>query len=287
MPQEAPAAQPMPAAEDSFSREAAPALDSPAGTGSQPSSDVDRMVIRNATLDIVVLDPGKEMSTISRMATDMGGFVVSSSLYKYTSDGVEYPQANITVRVPAEKLNDALDTIKALVEDPDIDILNESVTGEDVTKAYTDLESRLRNLEEAEAQLREIMGSATKTEDVLAVHNQLTQVREQIEVIRGQMQYYKESSDLSAIQVTLRAKASVAPLEIGGWQPLGVARDAAQAMINALQFLGSAAIWIFLFVLPVGLVIAIPFVIIGLLWRRSRKNRKPKVVAPPTPPAAE
>jgi len=285
MPQEAPMAAP--AAEESFSREydAGTGADSFA-PGKQEAAEIDRMVIRNAVLDIVVVDPAKEMSTISRMAEEMGGFVVTSSLYKYTSDGVEYPQGGITVRVPAEQLNDALDTIKGLVEDPINDVLSESVTGEDVTKTYTDLSSQLRNYEEAETQLREIMGSATRTEDVLAVHNQLTQVRERIEVIRGQMQYYEEAAALSSIQVTLRAKASVQPLDIGGWRPDGVARDAAQALINALEFIGSAAIWILLFFLPIAVLLAAPFVIIWLIVRRVRRNRKAKAVTPP-PPAAQ
>lgn len=278
---EAPQAAPQ---EESFSREYDTGGDGFSDPGGQNNAEIDRMVIRNAVLEIVVVDPAQGMSTISRMAEEMGGFVVTSSLYKYTSDGVEYPQGGITVRVPAEQLNDALDTIKGLVEDPDRDVLSESVTGEDVTKTYTDLKSQLRNYEEAEAQLREIMGSATRTEDVLAVHNQLTQVRERIEVIRGQMQYYEEASALSSVQVTLRAKASVEPLDIGGWRPDGVARDAAQALINALEFLGSAAIWILLFFLPIALVLAAPFVIVWLIWRRARKNRKP---APTAPPAAE
>ena len=64
------------------------------------------------------------MSKISRMSETMGGFVVTSNLYKtYTENGVEVPEATITVRVPAEKLAAALDEIKGLVKDPDQDIL--------------------------------------------------------------------------------------------------------------------------------------------------------------------
>ena len=56
------------------------------------------------------------------------------------------------------------------------------------------------------------MEEATKTEDVLSVFNQLTQVREQIEVIKGQMQYYEQSAALSSISVELYANAAVQPV---------------------------------------------------------------------------
>ena len=148
----------------------------------------DRLVIQNAELIIVVDDPPQTMDAVARMAAEMGGFVVTSNQYKTrTEDGVEVPQANITIRVPAVKLDDALAKIKALTRNPKEDVRSENRSGQDVTKEYTDLQSRLSNLEQTEKQLREIMASAQKTEDVMSVFNQLTQVREQIEVIKGQI----------------------------------------------------------------------------------------------------
>ena len=118
-----------------------------------------------------------------------------------------------------------MDQIKALVKDPKTDITSENVSGQDVTKEYVDLQSQLTNLEQAETQLQKIMDLATKTEDVMMVYNQLVQVRQQIEMIKGQMKYYEDSARLSAINVTIQAQESVAPLTIGGWQPGGVARE--------------------------------------------------------------
>ena len=98
--------------------------------------------------------------------------------------------------------------IKAEVKNLATDIRSENVSGQDVTAEYTDLTSRRNNLERAEAQLQEIMASATKTEDVLNVFNQLTQIRGEIEVIKGQMKYYEESSNFSAINVELISQES-------------------------------------------------------------------------------
>ncbi len=162
-------------------------------------------------------------------------------------------------------------------------MLVENISGEDVTKEYTDLRSRQKNLEEAEQQLREIMASAKRTEDVMAVYQQLTQVREQIEVIKGQIQYYEESAALSSISVVIQAQAAVQPLEVGGWQPVGVVRDAVQALINTLQVLASAAIWAVVYLLPVGLMILLPLGLVVWIIRRAVRNTKARTPAiPPT-----
>lgn len=286
---EGPAAAPaMPEMADSDSYRAGTTYEVPveAPAPGDAGADIVRIVIRNANLTIVVDDPSQSMTTIARMAETMGGYVVASNLYKTTSEsGREFPEANITIRVPADKLNEAMDQIKALVRDPINDVRSENVSGQDVTQEYTDLQSRLRNLEDTEAQLREIMASANKTEDVLAVYNQLTQIREQIEVIKGQIKYFDEASSLSSIAVILQAQAAMQPLEIGGWQPVGIARNAIQALIDGLQFLASAAIWLILFALPIGLLIYLPLRLVWVLIRRARKNRKPNPPAPIVPPA--
>jgi len=264
----------------------APAMEAPmapdaymlnSGKSAQEST---RLVIENANMTIVVAEPGQAMSEITRMAEEMGGFVVRSNLYKTTTEsGIEVPQANITVRVPVERLDDALSAIRGLTENPEEDVRSENRTGEDVTESYTDLQSRLRNAEETERQLREIQASATRTEDVLNVFNQISAIREQIEVLKGQIKYYEESAALSAIDVQLLAQEAVDPLTIGGWKPEGVARDAVQALINTVKFLANALIWIVLWLLPVGLIVGLPlFFIIRAVRRRRARRAAPPVV---------
>ena len=249
-----------------------PAAPAPGAGVSDAAQTVERIVIKNGSLTIVVPDPSKSMENISAMAEEMGGFVVSANLYKQTiGNGVEVPRASITIRVPAERMDEAMRRIKAESKQ---DALNETINSQDVTSEYTDLQSRLRNLEAAEAQLLEIMKQAYKTEDVLNVFNQLTQVREQIEVVKGQIKYYQESARLSSITVNILPNEAAQPLTIGKWQPVGVAKDAIQALIKGLQVLVNVAIWLVIFVIPILIVVVIPpfFIIRGILrWRKRRK----------------
>jgi len=262
----------------------APSPDKSAYAVNQSVTSVDRLVIKNATLSIAVNDPLKSMDNISHMAESMGGFVVTADMYQQSlSNGVKVPQVSMTIRVPVERLNEALTTIKAETDQP---IISENESSQDVTADYTDLNSRLTNLQAAEKQLQEIMASATKTEDVLSVYSQLVSVREQIEVIKGQMTYYEQSAKLSSISVQLIANAAMQPITIAGWQPAGVAKQALQSLINTLQTLANFGIRLAILYLPVLLIIFVPIALI--IWGiRSlvRRSRKPKVTPTSTPEA--
>ncbi len=236
----------------------------------------ERLVIRNANLSIVVEDPEASMEDIVELAERLGGFVVSSNIYQTTTiNDVQVPGAYITIRVPSATFVDALNSVRAEA----IDVTRDDRTGQDVTAEYTDLQSRLRNLESAEEMLRAIMEEAQDTEDVLAAFNQLNYITEQIEVLKGQIQYYEESAAMSAITVELVANESVQPLTIGPWTPVGAAKDAVEALIRALQDIVDAVIWILLYVLPIVLVIALPLWLIGRGVLRLLRRRQAKPVA--------
>jgi hypothetical protein len=268
----------------------APGYDAAKGGGEYPADvanssapRADRLVIQNADLSIVVKDVKARVQAIQDMARSMGGFVVSVNVYQtYASNGAQVPQAQVVVRVPSDKLNEALEQVKK----DTVDVQNENRSGQDVTDQFVDLQSRLKAKEAAEAQLLKIMENAEKTEDVLAVYQQLQQVQSDIEVLKGQIKYYEQSAALSAISVNIIAEETVKPIEIGGWKPDGVARDAIQSLIYFWQDFVNFLIRLFLFILPVLITIGIPLFLLFLLARWIyRKVRKPAVESAPAPKA--
>lgn len=232
---------------------------------------VPRLVIKNANLSLVVKDPVTAVNSITTLTNNLEGFVVSSSVYQASVDSVgnKIMRASMTIRVPAEKLGEALAQIKALA----VTVETENLTGEDVTAQYTDLESQLRNLQAAETQLQKIMDSAVKTEDVLNVYNQLVGIRAQIEQVKGQMKYYSESAAMSAITIDLIPDALSQPIEVGGWKPEGVAKEAIEALLHTLQGIANVLIWMAIYLLPLALVVGVPgYIIIRLIMRRLQKK---------------
>jgi hypothetical protein len=266
------------------------AADSAYGGNAVPPAQEDRLVIQNADYTLVVVDPKAKMDQMSALAQSLGGFVVSSNLYQtYSPSGNQVPEGTIVIRVPASKLEEALKQVKADV----VEIQSEVRSGQDVTQEYVDLESRLKNLQAAEAQLTRIMEDANRTEDVMSVFNQLVYYREQIELVKGQMQYYEQSAAYSAITTRLIAEETIQPIQVGGWKPQGEVRKAIQRLINFLQDFVDFLIWAVLYYLPVllliGLVIVLPIWLVVLairtIRRRSKKNKSETPPAPPAPPA--
>ncbi len=247
-------------------------------SAAQPPA-TERLVIKNADLVIVVADPVAGMTAIMNMANTMGGYVVSSKTYRTQTQNGDLPQANVSVRVPAAKLDDALAAIHKLVADPTKDIQSENITGQDVTADYVDMQSRLTSLQNTQEQLIKIQDSATKTEDVLAVFNQISAINQQIEQTKGQIKYYEDSAAMSAVSVQLLALAGINPITIGGWQPVGVVRDAFQALIDVGKGLLVVAIWLVIFFAPLGLVFYFPG---RWLWR-AIKRRQPRSNPQPMP----
>ncbi|MGZ9235558.1 MAG: DUF4349 domain-containing protein, partial [Anaerolineales bacterium] len=140
---EAPAAEPAPA----FDSAESSAVDL-YNTGTVQTQE--RLVIENADLAIVVKDPKARMAEINALANELGGYVVSSNLYQsFTSFGMEVPEATIVIRVPSERLDEALTRIK---EDA-VDIEYENRSGQDVTNLYIDLQAQLKAKQAAEAKL--------------------------------------------------------------------------------------------------------------------------------------
>ena len=240
----------------------------------QQGADVDRLVIKNADLAIVVRDPRADMAKITRLADEMGGYVVSSNLYQsfYGPNSLEVPEATITIRVPSERLDEALTRIKEDVVDVDY----ENVSGVDVTSEYVDLQSRLAAKEAAEKKLLEILEEAVRTEDVLAVYTQLQMIQTEIESLKGQIKYYEQSAALSSISVRLIAEEGTQPITVGPWTPTGAAKRAIEDLIRFSQNFVDFLIYFVLSILPSLILMAIPLFLLFLagraIFRRFRKS---------------
>ena len=280
-PMEPPAALQAPAPELSSND----ALKSAQASGSTAGSDVtptdtQRLVVQTAELTIVVQDVKARVNALEQMAQTMGGYVVSVNISQtYAPDGTQEPDAQIVFRVPSGQLDTALTQVKQGA----VDVQDETRTGQDITSQYVDLQSRLTAKEAAADQLTKIMQNATKTQDVLDTYQQLEQVDSDIEVLKGQIQYDQEAAQLSAITVHVVAEETIQPIQVGGWKPQGVARDAIQNLVYFWQGFVNFLITFILLIVPALITIAIPIILVFLLLRwlfRLIFKRKPKAEAP-------
>ena len=231
-----------------------------AGTTNDTAS---RMVIKSGSLSMVVKDVAKTAKDILEYTKEKKGWVVSSTI----GEQELVPYGQITIRVPAEKFDEAMEYAHGLAEK----VKYENTAGEDITEQYTDLKSRLRNLEAAEEELLNIMKRSGKIDDILAVQQELTRVREQIELLKGQMQYLDQSVRMAAITVNLALSEDLLPIPPAEkWQPVYVLKQAWSSLHNALRGISYFIIWLLVYA-----IIWLPLaVIVWAIWKLIKRHKE-------------
>ncbi|MHC1771174.1 MAG: DUF4349 domain-containing protein [Flexilinea sp.] len=239
------------------------------------ASSIERMIVRSANLTIEVFDPVQALNQVNEIATRLGGYIVSSTNgQRYFNSEELLPYGEASIRVPADRLEEALSAIEALTTDTDKYVSSKTISGNDITSDYIDSQSRLNSLETTRTKLYEIMDTAATAEETLAVYTEISDIESQIEVLKGQMKYMEESAALSSIYVILNPVPPEKVLETHDWAPKTIVKDAVQALINLGQILAEILIYIIITLLPIVLVIGIPLFFIIRAIKKSRKSKK-------------
>ena len=232
------------------------------GGGAAPAVSDQRLIVRNGDMSLVVNDVTDTRDEIIRLAERLGGFVVSS----YISGEGQEMRGSISIRVPDEEFQPTLTELRKLA----VRVESESTNSRDVTEEYTDLQARLNNAEATEKQYVTLLSQAKNVEETLKIYEALSQVRREIEQIKGQMQYLERTTSMSLISIQLRPQGSGSTLVKPGWSVLETIKSAIRSLVTLGQGLVNVLIWI-LFFLPIwGTILGI------ILWRIRRQRRIPK-----------
>ncbi|MEM8857068.1 MAG: DUF4349 domain-containing protein [Chloroflexota bacterium] len=231
----------------------------------QQPQQQERLIIRTGYISMSVEDTDATMTQVESMVNGLGGWIVSSNANAY-GNGV---RGNMTVRVPAEHYSMLMNEYKNLA----VEINSENASGQDVTDEYVDLASRLKNLEATADRVRSFLDDADSVEEALDVNKELSRLEEEIEVIKGRMQYLGQSAAFSTITLELFPDVVAQPIEVARWLPAEVAERAIEALAETMQSLANFVIWVTIYFMPVGLVIGLPTWFIGRwAWRKWGKG---------------
>lgn len=230
-----------------------------------PVAGVNRLVIHNSNLSLLVKDVAQTITQIEQAAVTAGGYLVNSSLS--LPEGAA--SGTIIIRVPEAKRQETLNLLKGLA----VKTVSENVTGEDVTDEYVDIEARLNTLEKTKAKFESILDEAVKIQDILEIQRETISLQTQIDSLKGQQKYLEQSSQLAKITVYLSTDELALPYAPDQpWQPQAVFKAAVRTLLLQLQRLGSLIIWVTVFAVIWGPILLI------ILWyrRRQSKNQLPK-----------
>jgi hypothetical protein len=259
----APSAPPAFLASKSMSADRAYAPESNGAGGPGETSATDRKIVRTGSITMEVGDISRSQADITAIAGQYKGYVVSSN----QRADQEYPTGYISIRVPAGSFNDVMQKLRALA----VKVTYENTNSQDVTEQYMDLEAQLKNYQATEAQYLELLKKADNVKDILEVQRELSNVRGNIERVKGRMQYLERTSDMSLIEITLNKSR---PLGESTWDVGGIFKAAVDGLIVLGQIILGILIWLVVFS-PVWIIV---LVIIFLVRRKKTAQAKP---APP------
>lgn len=233
-----------------------------------PEEALARKVIRNSSLFLQVDDFDGAYAAIEATAQAYGGYVVSAEKYHY--EGETQQRGYVSIRVDAERLDQALAEIEALGN-----VESSNIYSNDITAEYYDIQSRLSQYQAQAERLTQLYDKAEEITDLIAIEAELTRVNAEVDSLAGTLRYYDQLTALSLIDVNLYTPnvytQSVEPKGWAGfWQDLG--EDFFQGLNNTLDFL--AALVIFLArILPGLVLLAVAVAVIVLVFKARRKRK--------------
>jgi anti-sigma factor RsiW len=163
-----------------------------------------RKIIRSGNLDFEVDSFDNAVAVITRLIhATKGGFVATINSDKLPNGKV---RGAVVVRVPPDQLDRlVLDLRKELGKAGELK--GQRIGSEDITKQYTDFESRLRAARTMEERLLKIIRDGKgQVKDLVVAELALGTWREKIEKLEGELRYYANLVALSTLTVNLTEK---------------------------------------------------------------------------------
>ena len=215
------------------------------------------------------------LSQVDTKIAELGGYVESREVYNGTTySGSTSRSADLTIRIPADKLNAFIDHIEGASN-----ITSNRETTEDVTLNYVATESRITALETEQARLLELLAQAATMEDLLQIESRLTEVRTELEQVKSTLRVYDNLVDYGTIHLSISEVIEYTkPAPVSAWDRIGT------GFMDSLEGLGNVFVEIFIFLvsnLPVLLFLAIIAVAILFVIKRHKKKKTPKKPEPP------
>ena len=244
-------------------------------TSSENLMDADNMgrkLIRTGHISVEVESLADTRDTVYSWVSALGGFVFSSS--------ESATRLSITVRVPAQNFDMAMENAKGMCQ-----IKSKDVSSEDVTEQFYDLESRLNTKKILLERYQSYLAKSSSVEDLLSIEERINGVTADIEAMQGQMNRLSSQIDFSTITVDAHlppnmTESGFALPDTGGQFKKMFGKAA--GFFNGLLFV---VLYLLIFGVPIILLLALlwwlGFGKIGLIRKLFKKISVGKKVSPP------
>lgn len=168
----------------------------------QAEGRTERKLIRTVDLNLETENYDSLMEGLEQQINSLGGYIEYKDAYhgNYNSkkNGYRNRHANITARIPANKLDEFTGKVAEIGN-----ITYESESVEDVTLQYVDLSSHKKMLQTEQERLMELLENAESMEDIITIESRLSEVRYQIESMESQLRTFDNQVDYSTVHISV------------------------------------------------------------------------------------
>ena len=217
------------------------------------------LVIRQAQLTVSVTSGSfdSKLADVRQLVELEQGFIAGTDAQvnpQFSDDRIR--TGVISFMVPAQNFDQTIDALAKLGK-----VQNEHISGQDVSAQYVDLQARLANAEAQRNAMVALLQRAQTVNDIIAIQNQLGQITQQIEELKGQIQYLDHNTSFSTVTVNIVEAGAPAPAAANdSWGFATALGDAAHNFVTTINYMitGLGAIG------PVLLLAALAY----FVWRR-------------------
>ena len=232
----------------------------------------ERKIIETINLNVQTTKFEELMENTKSKIKELNGYVESSNISGREIDSYNNRFAEMKIKIPAENS----EYFKAFISGNSV-VIRESVTTEDITLKYVDMESRIIALRSEQDSLEKLLENAKNTSEIITIRQQLTDVIYKIESYESQLRTYDNLVDYCTITLNIAEVDRTAIVEEQStWEEIGT--NLSRNFENVWD--GIVAVFIFFisavpYMLPFAGIGIIVLVIVKLCNKsRNKKSRK-------------
>ena len=242
------------------------------------SADVPmQKLVRKMWINAETEDLDALLQQVDEKMASLGGYAEKREVYNGSPSATRrYRRATITVRVPAEQLNQFTDAVTGLSN-----VTSSTESADAITLSYIATQSRITALETEQTRLLELLAKAENMDTLLKIESRLTDVRTELEQVTSQLRLYDNMVNYATVYLELTEVKEYTVVT----EPETVWERIAEGFMQSLKDLGDFFTELFVTVivgLPYLVVIAI-LVVALVLTLRARKKKAKKNQTPPPP----
>ncbi|HEX3078295.1 MAG TPA: DUF4349 domain-containing protein [Lachnospiraceae bacterium] len=168
-----------------------------ATTTNLPSAQENRKLIKRVDLSLETQDFYTVVDNIQDKMISIGGYAESLEMYGLKNS--ETKSCYLVARIPSTQL----DYFVELVGDTG-NVVSKSMSSQDVTLEYVDMESHVKTLKVERDRLLELITKAESLDDIIILENRLTEIRYELENYESRIKTYDNLVDYSTVSISIQ-----------------------------------------------------------------------------------